>query len=249
MTLTPTISSSSDTTLILITPTSPSSSSRIILIAAIIVILLAIAGAGVLVIIFLVVLLKKKNINKKSKGKIEPDYYNAKAEVGAESACASPQDDYYSTVNKDRTSKITDKDSQHAHAFEDLRNSKELVSSQVYDDIDKDVKNKFIQPKAAKDEATDDMMQMYSIVDMDAKKRIMQQEKSNYANTLECMEISEMYAVVEKKAKNISREDGIVDEYAVVDKSAKKRRPEQKIVMAEYAIVDKSAKKRIEEKM
>ena len=189
-------------------------------------------------------LLKKKNINKKSKGKIEPDYYNSKTEVGEESAYASPQDDYYSTVNKDHTSKRTDKDNQHTHAFEVLHNSKELVLSHVYDEIDKDVKNKFIQPKAAKDEATDDMMQMYSIVDMDAKKRIMQQEKSNYANTLECMEISEMYAVVEKKAKNKSQEDGIVDEYAVVDKSAKKRRPEQKNVMDEHAIVDKTAKKR-----
>ena len=229
--------------MILITPTSPSTSSRIILIAAIIVILLAVVG--VLVIVFLVLLLKKKNINKKSKGNIEPDYYNAKTEVGAESAYASPQDDYCSTVNKDHTSNGTNKYNQHSHALKDLCNSKELVSSQVYDDIDKDVKNKCIQPKAAKDEATDDMMQMYSIVDMDAKKRIMQQEKSNYANTLECMEISEMYAVVEKKAKNKSREDGIVDEYAVVDKSAKKRRPEQKDVIDEYAIVDKSAKKRI----
>ena len=111
-----------------------------------------------LVIVFLVVLLRKKTINKKSKEKIEPDYYNAKTEVGAESAYASPQDDYYSTVNKDHTSKRTDKYNQDAHAFEDLHNSKELESSQVYDDIDKDVKNIFIQPNAARDEAKEDLM-------------------------------------------------------------------------------------------
>ena len=123
-----------------------------------------------LVIVFLVVLLQKNNINKKSKGKTELDYYNSKTEVGAESAYASPQDEYYSTVNKDHTSKGMDKYNQHAHALKDLRNSKVLESSQVYDDIDNDVKNIFIQPNAARDEAKEDLMQMYSIVDMRAQK-------------------------------------------------------------------------------
>ena len=252
VTLTPINSSSSNTTLMLtpspssiliLTPTSPSSSSNIILIAAIIVILLAFIGAGVFFIVFPVVLLRKKNINNNSKGKTEPDYYNSKTEDGAESACASPQDDYYSTVNNN-TSKTMDKNSRHAHAFEDLCNSKELESSQVYDDIDEDVKNKFIQPNGARDEAKDDI-QIYSIVDMRAKKgKKNKQEKINDSDTLKSTEISDMYAVVDKKAKNKSQEECTVDEYAVVGKSAKKRRPEQKYAMNEYAIVDKSAKKR-----
>ena len=52
-----------------------------------------------------------------------------------------------------------------------------------------------------------------------------------------------MYAVVNKKAKNKRPKDGIVGEYAVVDNSVMKRRPEQKNVINEYAIVDKSAKR------
>ena len=185
-------------------------------------------------------LLWKKKINKNIKEKTETDYYNAKAQVGAEAANESPQDDYYSTVNKDYTSKRMNKNSQHAYALEDLHNSKEPESSQVYDDIDK---NKFVQPSSAKREDTDDMMQMYSIVDMRAKKGKKQQEKSNDANILKCMEISDMYAVVDKNAKNKSQEESIVDEYAVVDKSAKKRRQEHKNGTDEYAVVDKSAKK------
>ena len=187
-------------------------------------------------------LLRKRNINKYSKGKTEPVYYNTKTEVGAEAGNEFSQDDYYSTVNKDHTSKIIDKNSQHARVLEDLHNSKELESSQVYDDIDQDMKNKFIQPNAARDEAKDDM-QMYSIVDLRAKKgKKSNQEKIYDSNTIKCMEISDMYAVVDKKAKNKSREESTVDEYAVVDKSAKKRRPEQKYAMDEYAIVDKSTK-------
>ena len=193
-----------------------------------------------LVIVFLVVLLWKKNINNNSKGKTELDYRNSKTEVGAEK---SPQDDYYSTVNKDHTSKRMDKYNQHAHALKDLHNSKELESSQVYDDIDNDVKNIFTQPNTARDEAKEDLMQMYSIVDMRAQKETKPQENSHYVNTLEYMEISEMYAVVDKKVKNKRRNDGIVGEYAVVDNSVMKRRPEQKNAIDEYSIVDKSAKR------
>ena len=185
-------------------------------------------------------LLQKKNINKNSKEKTLPAYHNAKTEVGAEAAY---EDDYYSTVNKDHISDRIEEDSPRAHALEDLRNSKELDSSQVYDDIDKDVKNVFIQPNAAKDEATADLMQMYSIVDMHAKKgKQEKQEKMNDADTVTCIEISDIYAVVDKNTKNKCQEQTIVDEYAVVDRFAKKKRQEQKNVTDEYAIIDRSAK-------
>ena len=146
-------------------------------------------------------------------------------------------------MNKDHTSDRIEADGLYANVLEDLHNSKELESSQVYDDIDKHVKNKFIHPNAAKPEVKDDMMQIYSIVDMHANKgKIKIQEKMN---DLKCMEISDIYAVVDRSAKNKSQEESIVGEYAVVDKSAKKRRQEQKNVTDEYAVVDKSTKKKL----
>ena len=189
---------------------------------------------------FLVMLLRKKNTKRKP----EPVYYNAKTEAGR-TVYASAQDDYYTFVNKDRFSKRIEENSQYAYVLEDWHNSKQLESSQVYEDIDHDVKNKFIQSNAAKDEAKDDITQIYSTVNMSAKTRKMEkQEKANSASTLKCMEISDMYAEVDKNAKKKSQEENMVDEYAVVDKSAKKRRQEQKNVTDEYAVVDKSVKKR-----
>ena len=115
---------------------------------------------------FLVVLLWKKNTKRKP----EPVYYNANTEAGG-TVYASPQDVYYSFVNKDRYSKRIEENSQYAYVLEDWHNSKQLESSQVYEDIDNDVKNKFIQSNAAKDEAKDDIIQIYSTVDMSAKAR------------------------------------------------------------------------------
>ena len=64
----------------------------------------------------------------------------------------------------------------------------------MYEDIDNDVKNKFIQSNTAKEETKDDIIQIYSTVDMSSKTRKKEkQEKTNCASTLKCMEISDRH--------------------------------------------------------
>ena len=196
------------------------------LIAISIVIVLVVAGATTFVLV-LVVLIWRKTKNKSKEKKTEPAYYNTtkRTTTGEEAFYTSPQDGYYSTVDKSHTQDENEEDGQYAYATtEQLRNSEELQSLQVYDDIvEKDVKNKFTQPNAAIGKP-DDVSQMYSVVDTSAKKgKKKRQKKKNDNNTSKCQNASEMYAVVDKKAKNKSVDNRVVDEYAAVDKSAKTR--------------------------
>ena len=209
-----------------LTPTNTPSTLDTTLIAIAVVIVLVVAGATVFVII-LVVLIWKKTKNKSKEKKTEPAYYNTtkRTATGEEAFYTSPQDVYYSTVDKSHTKHENEEDGQYAYATtEQLHNSEELQSLQVYDDIvGKNVKNKFTQPNAAIGKA-DDVSQMYSVVDTSAKKgKKNRQRKKNDDNTSKCQNISEMYAVVDKKAKNKSVDDRVLDEYAAVDKSAKTR--------------------------
>ena len=209
-----------------LTPTITPSALDTTLTAIAVVIVLVVAGATAFIII-LVVLIWKKTKNKSKEKKTEPAYYNTtkRTATGEEAFYTSPQDGYYSTVDKSHTKDENEEDGQYAYATtEQLRNSEELQSLQVYDDIvGKNVKNKFTQPNAAIGKA-DDVSQMYSVVDTSAKKGKKKfEKKKNDDNTSKCQNISEMYAVVDKKAKNKSVDDLVVDEYAAVDKSAKTR--------------------------
>ena len=190
-----------------------------------VIIIMATAGCVVFIIVLLLVLLNKKNKNKNCKGKTEPDYYFAKTEAGAEVVYASPQDDYYSAVVNNHASDPNEKDSDYTHVSKELHNSKSANVFQEHDDVaDIEVAKTYTQPKAPRDEA-EDMTQTYSVVDIRAKKRMNHGHEivNDASATTGGHELSDMYAVVYKKAAKKSQNRNAFDEYAVVNKSAKKK--------------------------
>ena len=86
---------------------------------------------------------------------------------------------------------------------------------------------------------------MYSVVDKSAKNEVKHgQEIVNDASaTTEGHELSDMYAVVDKKAVKKSQYRNAFDEYAVVNKSAKIKKHRLESAGDLYAVVDKSGKK------
>ena len=117
---------------------------------------IATVGAAVIIIVLLLVLLRKKIKKRNSKAKTKPDYFYAKTEAGAEAVYASPQDDYYSNVDKDHASDPNEKDGHYTHVSKELHNSTEANVFQKHDDIaDIEVAKIHTQPKASRDEAED----------------------------------------------------------------------------------------------
>ena len=206
-------------------------------------IVVAVVGASVIIIVLLLVLIRKKIKNKNSKAKTEPDYYYAKTEAGAEAVRASPQDDYYSNVDKDHASDPNEKDGHYTHVSKELHNFKEANVFQKHDDVaDIEVAKKYSHPKASRDEA-EDMTQMYSVVDKSAKKKVKHgQEIVNDVSATEGQVLSDMYAVVDKKAVKKSQNRNAFDEYAVVNKSSKINKHSQENTGDLYAVVNKSGK-------
>ena len=208
------------------------------LIAVAVIIVLAIVGAAVFATVLIILLRNKKN--SKTKERSEPDYYYAaKTEAEKETVYTSPQHDYYSTVDKDHTK---DGNKQHTCATtEELHNSIELQLPQVYDNAD--VK-KVITPPSVRADKAENMTQMYAEVDKSIRKAKMEgQEKMKDATATESPDISEMYAIVHKKAPKRCEKGNINYEYAVADKSSKKANQSQKNTVDVYSVVDERAKK------
>ena len=210
-------------------------------------IFVATVGAIIVILVLLIVLLRMKIKSKNSKAakKTEPDYYYAKTDAAAEAVYVSPQDDYYTNVDKDHTSIANEKGSHFAHVSKELHNSKEANVFQEHEDVaDIEVAKKYSHPKASRDE-TEDLTQMYSVVDKSSKKEMEHgQEIVNDASAATGgHELSDMYAVVDKNAVKESQNCNAFDEYAVVNKSAKIKKHSPENAGDVYAVVDKSRKK------
>jgi len=219
-----------------------SRSSKIFIPVVIVIGGLAAVGNSVLIIAILV-LLKKRN--KKAKRKTESNNLYPMTDPGAGAFYLSQNDNFYSTVvDKDITSNKNMEDDVSAYAApQPFDHSNKLDMHQEYYNIDRNMSNEYNQQKVVPDKA-EDITQPYSVLNRNTRK--WKAEKIGNARdacTSGNHTFSEMYSVLDNKAKN-KRQEGNVRDECVRNKTTEENNQEKRNIVDVYAVVNKSAKKK-----